>query len=121
MALFIEESDPPTPWSFTFLHLSDVSESIAGEGWVINCVELEVISVDSDVKEMVLAARASPENETDDVIRIRAMLPLRDHVYTSWDVAERVASISTIVLQWCEVVDLGGVVVELLQGRSTLN
>ena len=50
------------------------------------------------------------------MIRIQAMLPLRNHVYTSWDVAERFASVSTIVLQWCEVVDLGGVVVELLPG-----
>ena len=53
---------------------------------MVNCVEFEVISTDIDVKEMVLAARASPENENDDMIRIRAMLPLRNHVYTSWDV-----------------------------------
>ena len=119
VALFIEESDPPTPWTFTFFHLSDVNESIAGEGWVINCVEFEVISTDIDVKEMVLAARASPENENDDMIRIRAMLPLRNYVYTSWDVAERFATIPKIVLQWCEIVDLGEVVAELLP--STFN
>ena len=66
---------------------------------MINCVEFEVISTDSDVKEMVLAARASPEHENDDIIRIRAMLPLRNYVYTSWDVAERFASIPKILLQ----------------------
>ena len=54
VALFIEEIDPPTPWTFTFIHLSDVNESIAGEGWVINCVEFEAISNNSEVKKLSL-------------------------------------------------------------------
>ena len=121
VALFIEEIDPPTPWTFTFIHLSDVNESIAGEGWVINCVEFEAISNNSEVKKMVLAARsvdeqACPETDSDSVnaIDIQAMLPLRNHVYTSWDLAERLASRSAMVLQWCEVLDMGGIVGEFL-------
>jgi len=118
--LFVEEREPATPWAF--MHLSDVKEAMAGEGWVINLVEFEAASLESEtlVKEMVTAARAPagepvPELRAEDetLISIKAMLPLRNHVYTSWDLAQRIALSSPMVLQWCEVVDDGKLLGEL--------
>ena len=120
VALFVEEREPATPWAF--MHLSDVKEAMAGEGWVINLVEFEAASLESEtlVKEMVTAARAPagepvPELRAEDetLISIKAMLPLRNHVYTSWDLAQRIALSSPMVLQWCEVVDDGKLLGEL--------
>ena len=83
---------------------------------MINLVEFEAASLESEtlVKEMVTAARAPagepvPELRAEDetLISIMVMLPLPNHVYTSWDLAQRVALSSPMVLQWCEVVDDG--------------
>ena len=126
MALFVEDREPATPWAF--IHLSDVKEAIAGEGWVINCIEFAAASAEDEtlVKEMVSAARPlagpGPElrGEEEAVISINAMFPLRNRAYTSWDLAERIASSSPKVLQWCEVVDIDKPLEDLVPRRLSI-
>ena len=95
---------------------------------MINCIEFAAASAEDEtlVKEMVSAARpsAGPEpelrGEEEAVISIKAMFPLRNLAYAPWDLVERIASSSPKVLQWCEVVDIGKPLEDLLPRRFSI-